>query len=64
MGKGPEWVETERLVLRRPAVADAEAIFSRYASDTLVTRYLSFVRHRSIADTQAFLEWSDAEWSR
>ena len=60
----PERVETERLVLRRPRGADAEAIFARYASDPEVTRYLSFPRHTSLASTRAFLALSDAEWSR
>ena len=59
-----EQFETARLVLRRPVAADAEAIFERYASDVEVTRYLSWPRHRTIADTHAFLEFSDAEWHR
>ncbi len=63
-GKAPERVETRRLVLRRPGPADAEKVLARYASDPLVTRYLGFARHRSIDDTRAFLEWSDAEWAR
>jgi ribosomal-protein-alanine N-acetyltransferase len=62
--RAPERRETERLVLRRPLAADADAIFSRYASDAGVTRYLSWPMHRSIEDTRAFLRFSDAEWSR
>jgi RimJ/RimL family protein N-acetyltransferase len=60
----PERVETERLVLRRPRPDDAEAIFTRYASDPEVTRYLSFPRHASLENTRAFLALSDADWSR
>jgi [ribosomal protein S5]-alanine N-acetyltransferase len=37
-------------------------IFSRYASDPDVTRYLAWPRHRSIADTQVFIDFSDSEW--
>lgn len=59
-----ERLETERLVLRRPVDADAEAIFSRYASDPEVTRYLSWPRHRSVADTRDFLDSSDLSWGR
>jgi [ribosomal protein S5]-alanine N-acetyltransferase len=59
-----ETLETERLFLRKPVAADAEQIFSRYASDQEVTRYLSWPTHRSIVQTQAFLEWSDADWKR
>jgi len=37
---GPRTIETERLVLRKPTIHDAEAIFGRYASDPVVTRYI------------------------
>ncbi len=60
--KGPETFETDRLILRKPDVADADAIYSRYASDPEVTRYLSWKRHRSIEETKAFLAFSEAEW--
>jgi ribosomal-protein-alanine N-acetyltransferase len=64
MMKAPERVETKRLVLRIPAMSDAEAIFSRYASDPEVTKYLSWPRHQSLEDTHAFLQFSESEWSR
>lgn len=62
--KAPERIETSRLLLRRPVPADAEAIFRRYAADPVVTRYLSWPTHRTVADTQAFLAWSDDEWEK
>jgi len=62
--KAPETLQTERLVFRRPHPTDAQAIFYRYAGDPVVTRYLSWPTHRSVADTYAFAEWSDAEWER
>jgi RimJ/RimL family protein N-acetyltransferase len=51
----PQELLTERLQLRPPTEADAEQIFSRYAQDPLVCRYVSWVPHRSIDDTLAFL---------
>jgi [ribosomal protein S5]-alanine N-acetyltransferase len=57
-------METERLFLRAPVQADVEAIFERYASDADVTRYLSWPRHRSLGETRAFIEFSDAEWRK
>ena len=39
--KAAERVETERLILRRPTVHDAAAVFARYASDVEVSRYLA-----------------------
>jgi ribosomal-protein-alanine N-acetyltransferase len=51
-------------LLRRPVLGDAQAILARYAADPVVTRYLSWPRHRSIEDTRSFLEWSDGEWER
>ena len=62
--KAPETIETERLVLRRPRASDAQEVFDRYAGDPAVTRYLSWPTHRSLADTLAFLSWSDKEWQR
>ena len=59
----PEQIETARLVLRRPRATDLETIFARYAGDPEVTRYLAWPRHRSLADTQAFLAFSEAEWA-
>jgi RimJ/RimL family protein N-acetyltransferase len=60
--KAPEQIQTARLLLRRPELSDAEAIFHRYASDPAVTRYMSWPTHRSVADTQAFLAWDESEW--
>jgi len=62
--KGPERIETTRLLLRRPKASDAQAVFDRYAADREVTRYLSWPTHRSLADTLAFLSLSDDEWKR
>ena len=60
--KAPERVETLRLLLRRPVLADADSIYDRYASDPEVTRFLSWPRHRSIDDTRTFIQFSDAAW--
>ena len=62
--RAPERIETERLVLRRPALADAEDVFTRYAGDPAVTRFMSFPTHRSISDARAFLEHCQTEWTR
>ena len=62
---GPyERLETARLLLTRPTAADAQAIFDRYASDPAVTRYLAWPTHRSVDDTQLFIDFSESEWSR
>jgi RimJ/RimL family protein N-acetyltransferase len=59
-----ETLHTSRLLLRRPTVADAGAIFDRYASDPAVTRYLIWPTHRSVADTELFVAFSEEEWGR
>ena len=61
---GAETLETSRLLLRRPRAGDAEILFARYASDPDVTRFVSWPRHETIADTRGFLAFSDAEWER
>ena len=62
--KAPERFETERLVLRRPRVDDAELVYSTYASDMEVSRYLAWRLHQSPDTTRSFLEFSDDEWQR
>jgi [ribosomal protein S5]-alanine N-acetyltransferase len=47
-------LETERLLLRKMHLDDAEAMFT-YASDPEVTRYVLFETHRSVEDSKAFL---------
>ncbi len=59
-----ERIETPRLVLRKPVLADAEAVYARYSSDPEVTRFLSWPTHRSIEETRSFLRSSDVEWQR
>lgn len=58
----PRELDTARLHLRRPQRGDAPAIYARFAADAEVTRYLSWPRHRSVADTREFLEASEREW--
>jgi len=59
-----EHIETTRLVLRKPTGVDAEAVYTRYSSDTEVTKYVGWPRHQSIEQTKAFLDFSEAEWNR
>jgi ribosomal-protein-alanine N-acetyltransferase len=61
--RAPERIITDRLLLRRPTPADAEAIFSTYSSDPDVTRFVGFARHQRIEDTRAFLEFSGEQWT-
>jgi [ribosomal protein S5]-alanine N-acetyltransferase len=48
-------LETERLILRKMTLDDAEAVFA-YASDPRVSRYTLWEAHRYIEDSRAFLE--------
>lgn len=59
-----ETLFTDRLMLRRPKAEDAEAVFERYSADPVVTRYLSWTMHRTLADAGEFLKWSDTEWEK
>lgn len=57
----PADIRTGRLLLRRPVPGDARAIFEAYASDPEVVRYLSWIRHGSLEDSEEvvarFIEW-------
>jgi [ribosomal protein S5]-alanine N-acetyltransferase len=55
---------TPRLMLRPPQTGDAAMIFRRYAADPEVTRWVGWPRHQRISDTDAFLNFSAAQWAR
>ena len=54
--KGTKTIQTERLLLRRFTVKDAEAMFENWANDERVTRFLSFLPHGTVEVTKELLE--------
>jgi ribosomal-protein-alanine N-acetyltransferase len=58
----PERLETDRLVLRPPTLADGESVFITYAQDPEVTRYLTWQPHPSITQTLEFLAGCMEAW--
>jgi [ribosomal protein S5]-alanine N-acetyltransferase len=51
----PPLIETERLALRPPRLDDAKAIFTSYATDEEVARYVRWRPHTSASETEEFL---------
>ena len=60
--KPPQTFETPRLLLRPPMRSDAQTIFSQYAQDAEVTKYLTWQPHRSLDDTADFYVGRLAAW--
>lgn len=56
MATFPPTLKTKRLALRRVEEGDKLDIFT-YASDPELTRWMTFPIHRSLDDTQAFLDY-------
>ena len=54
---GTTTLETERLILRRFTVDDAEAMFHNWASDPEVTKYLTWPTHKSVEDSKWFIDF-------
>lgn len=55
---GTQTIETERLILRRFELSDAQAMFDNWASDSEVTTYLTWPTHADVSVTEGIL----AEW--
>ena len=53
---GTQSIETERLLLRRFSIDDAEAMYRNWASDPEVTEFLTWPAHSSIDVSRAVLE--------
>jgi [ribosomal protein S5]-alanine N-acetyltransferase len=51
----PADMTTDRLLLRAPVPADADALFTHYTSDIAVARYLPWRLHRSVEETAALI---------
>jgi RimJ/RimL family protein N-acetyltransferase len=58
----PEMLETERLALKRPGLADVQPLFTAYTQDAEVTRYLSWPPHQSIRETERFVAECIVAW--
>lgn len=57
-------LETERLILRPFEPEDAEAMFNGWASDTVVTKYLTWNAHTSIDETKYLLALWEKEYEQ
>jgi len=53
--KGTVALETERLILRRFILDDAEAMFNNWANDAEVTKYLMWPSHSDVSVSKAFI---------
>lgn len=67
--KGTIDIKTDRLLLRKFQISDAEEIFATWTSDERVAKYTSWYAHQSVEDTMAYVgymasknEMSDYNW--
>ena len=52
---GTQTIETERLILRRFKISDAQNMFDNYASKENVTKYLTWSAHKSVEETKRYI---------
>jgi ribosomal-protein-alanine N-acetyltransferase len=60
----PESFHTDRFEVRRIRASDAEAVFTAYAADPVVTKFLSWRPHKNVDETRMFLDLAEQEWDR
>lgn len=53
--KGTKTIQTERMILRRFTVEDAQAMYENWACDDRVSRYVSWDAHQSPEETRKIL---------
>lgn len=56
-------LETERLILRKICIDDAEDMFN-YASDPQVSRYVTWPTHQTLEDTLNFLRFVEEQYAK
>ena len=57
-------LETERLILRRFTIEDADSMFNNWASDDEVTKFLTWPTHKSIEDSKWFINYCLDNYSK
>lgn len=62
--KPPEQIKTERLILRKPCMDDAPAVFAGWVQDPDVTKQLTWRPHENIEMTKSVLEKTIAAWEQ
>lgn len=61
---GTKRLETERLILRRLVIGDAEDMFQNWANDDEVTKYLTWQPHQSVEITRDYIQSLIAAYSQ
>jgi len=61
---GTQTIETNRLILRRHEITDAEAMFNNWVTDAEVSRFWGWEPHKSIDETKEILALWIAEYEK
>lgn len=61
---GTKRIETERLILRPFTPEDADPMFRNWASDPVVTEFMTWPAHRSVEDTRGIISLWIAEYAK
>ena len=59
----PDQIDTKRLRLRQPDLADARSIFQAYTQDSEVCRFMIWMPHASESATREFIESCIEAWN-
>lgn len=56
-GIGTQTIETERLILRKMELTDADMMFKNWTSQPSVAKYVSWEKHQTLEDTKKYVEY-------
>lgn len=59
----PRVIETARLTLRAPVIADSAVLFEAYMQDPEVTRYLTWQPHHDVGETEELVRRCEMAWN-
>jgi [ribosomal protein S5]-alanine N-acetyltransferase len=60
----PDKIRTAQLLLRKPRPTDARLMFTAYAQDPAVTRYLTWRPHANIAESRSVIDCFLTAWAK
>lgn len=61
---GTKVLETERLILRKVTLNDAQDMYNNWGSDPLVSRYVTWETHKSVEDSLEFIKFLEESYTK
>lgn len=61
---GTVTIETERLILRKAKLSDAECMFKNWANDDRVTKYMTWTTYQNVDEVKGYISFLEEDYKK